>query len=133
MVTKTRGIQETANAIVVDGKAEAAPKKSSPDKTVLLQEILQLNGVLGYILKDDATATVNLKAPEKKVEYALLASQAFDAAREMQELFGLGEVESTLVDCAAMKVLCLAVGGCTVSVFMEKTANTEEIAVTCHW
>jgi predicted regulator of Ras-like GTPase activity (Roadblock/LC7/MglB family) len=117
---------------IANGASETETEEGSLDLNTCLQEVLQLNGVLGYILKNEATATVNLKNPEKKVEYALLASQTFDAAREMHEIFGLGEPESTVVECADLNVLCLNVGGSTVSVFMEKTADTEEVIATCH-
>ena len=123
MSKKKNSLQETMTTIIIDGETE----ENIPDLHASLEEILRLEGVIGYIFKDATTAKIDLKEPEKTVKYALLASEAFDASKELQALFNLGKVENTIIECKNLKVLCAVVGESTVSVFMEKTADHAEI------
>ena len=86
-----------------------------------------MEGVLGYILKNDSTATINLKDSQKTVEYALLTSQAFDAIKEFSNLFSLGKLESATIECATLKVVLVKIGEYTLNVFMGKTVEPQKV------
>ena len=129
MVKKKRSLNETVTTIFIDDEtdAEAEMDDDFTDLRTNLAEIRKSAGVIGYILKDPTTATIDLQDPAKTVEYAMLASEAFDSYEELRELFDLGDVENVLMKCKNIKLLCLALGDCTVSIFMEKTADQAEI------
>ncbi len=129
MVKKKSGLNETVTTIFVDDEtdAEAEMDDDFTDLRTNLAEIRKCEGVIGYILKDPTTATIDLQDPAKTVEYAMLASEAFDSYEELRELFDLGDAESVLMECKNIKLVCLAIGDCTVGIFMEKTADQAEI------
>ncbi len=88
-----------------------------------LVEISKLKGVLGYILRSNSTATLDISESDKIIQYALLSSQINDGCQEMAKQFNLGETESMLVEGANVKVLCMNIGENKISVFMEKSAT----------
>src|ERR1700690_3805750 len=85
-----------------------------------LAEISKLKGVLGYILRSNTTAIVDLSESDKIIQYAILSSQINDGCQEMAKQFNLGETESMLVEGANVKVLCMNIGENKISVFMER-------------
>jgi hypothetical protein len=125
MAKKRQELTETVTTIMINGKT-FAETDAVRDLRVLLSEIRKRTGVIGYILKEAATATVNLQDSAKTVEYAMLASEAFDSYADLL-LFDMGEPESILIDCKNLKVLCVVLGERTVSIFMEKTADSDGI------
>ena len=84
-----------------------------------IQEIRKRSDVVGYILKGDSKATVDINDSEKIIAYAMLSSQTFEAAESMAETFRLGDSESILIEGKDLKVLCLDLGGNKISIFME--------------
>jgi len=84
-----------------------------------IQEIRKRTDVVGYILKGDSKATVDLNDSEKIIEYAMLSSQTFEAAKALAETFRIGDSESMLIEGKDLKVLCLDLGGNKISIFME--------------
>jgi len=84
-----------------------------------IQEIRKRTDVVGYILKGDSKATVDLNDSEKIIEYAMLSSQTFEAAKALAETFRIGDSESILIEGKDLKVLCLDLGGNKISIFME--------------
>jgi hypothetical protein len=129
MVKKKRSLNETVTTISIGDETdvEAEMDDDFTDLRINLAEIRKCAGVIGYILKDATTATIDLQDLAKTVEYAMLASEAFDSYEELWGLFDLGGVENVLMKCKNFKMLCLALGDCTVSIFMEKTADQAEI------
>ena len=129
MVKKKRTLNETATTILINDEthAEAEMADDFTDVRASLAEIRKCAGVIGHILRNATTATIDLQDPAKTVEYAMLASEAFDSYEELRKLFCLGDIENVLINCKNIKLLCLALGDCTVSIFMEKTANQAEI------
>ncbi len=91
-----------------------------------LDEIKTYEGVVGYILRNSTSAAIDLKDPTKIIDYAILSSSAFDASEVLVEGFGLGNVESILVEGKDAKMLSLTIEENRVSVFMEKDANSEK-------
>ncbi|MCW4028626.1 MAG: roadblock/LC7 domain-containing protein [Candidatus Bathyarchaeota archaeon] len=88
-----------------------------------LTQIRKLKGVLGYILRSDTSAIVDLPGKDTVCQYAILSAQMHDASLEVSQLFDLGQPESLIVEGKTAKLLCLAVGENKVSVFMEKDAS----------
>jgi len=88
-----------------------------------LAEIRKLKGVIGYILRSSTSAIIDLAAPDKIIEYAVLSSQMHDSSQEITKQFNLGETESILVEGKNVKVLCMSIGENKISVFMEKSAT----------
>jgi hypothetical protein len=71
-----------------------------------LAEICKLKGVIGYILRSDTSAMIDLTEQDKIIEQ-----------------FNMAEIESVLVEGKNVKVLCMSIGENRISVFMEKTAT----------
>jgi predicted regulator of Ras-like GTPase activity (Roadblock/LC7/MglB family) len=92
-----------------------------------LEEIKNYDGVLGYILRNATSASIDLKEPTKIIDYATLSSTAFDATEELSELFELGNVRNIVVDGKNLKMLSLTVEENKISVFMENDADTERV------
>jgi predicted regulator of Ras-like GTPase activity (Roadblock/LC7/MglB family) len=88
-----------------------------------LTEIRKLNGVLGYILRSNTSAIIDLNETNKIIDYAILSSQMNDSSIEIAKQFNLGEIECILVEGENVKVLCMTMGENKISIFMEKTAT----------
>ena len=88
-----------------------------------LAEIRKLKGVIGYILRSNTSAVIDLNEQDKIIEYAFLSSQMHDSSQEITKQFNLGETESILVEGKNVKVLCMSIGENKISVFMEKSAT----------
>ena len=128
MAKKKRNLSETTTTVIIEDKTtEDEEEHDGANLRANLEEVLFCSGVTGYILKDSTSATIDLPDPEKTIEYAMLASQAFDSAEELRELFSLGNIEYTLTECSDLKVLCATFGESTVSIFMEKNVDHSEI------
>ena len=92
-----------------------------------LEEIKNYDGVLGYILRNATSASIDLKEPAKIIDYATLSSTAFDASEELSKLFELGNVKNIVVDGKNLKMLSLSVEENKISVFMENDADAEKV------
>jgi predicted regulator of Ras-like GTPase activity (Roadblock/LC7/MglB family) len=88
-----------------------------------LMEIRKLKGVLGYLLRNNTSAVIDLTEQDKLCEYALLSFKIHESGLDVAKQFKLGETESVLVEGKDMKVLCMSIGENKISVFMEKAAT----------
>jgi len=88
-----------------------------------LAEIRKLKGVIGYILRNNTSAIIDLNEQDKIIQYAVLSTQMHDSSREIAKQFNLGGTESILVEGKNVKVLCMSIGENKISVFMEKSAT----------
>jgi len=127
MVKKKRSIHETATTVIVDDVTSSEEDQVFTDLSKNLAEIRKAKGVVGYILRSTTAATIDLKEPEKIVEYAILSSQVLDSSREISDLFDLGDVESILIEGKETKALCIVIGENKISIFMEKNADHADI------
>jgi predicted regulator of Ras-like GTPase activity (Roadblock/LC7/MglB family) len=127
MVKQKRSIHETATTVIVDDVTSSEEDQVFTDLSKNLAEIRKAEGVVGYILRSTTAATIDLKEPEKLIEYAILSSQVLDSSREISELFELGDVENILVKGKEIKVLCVVIGENKISIFMEKNADHADI------
>jgi predicted regulator of Ras-like GTPase activity (Roadblock/LC7/MglB family) len=91
-----------------------------------LEEIKDYEGVIGYILRNSTSAAIDLKDPTKIIEYAIVSSSAFDAGKELSDLFDLDTVKSIIVEGKELKMLCVTIDENKVSVFMDKNASHEK-------
>jgi len=130
MVKKKQGIQETETAIVVDEDEIATTPEDDQtfkDLSDKLAEIRKDNGVIGYIIRNKTSATIDLDKPEKIVEYAIFSSQVLDSSQEISDQFELGNVENVLIKGKESKALCMNIEGNKISIFMEKNADHADI------
>jgi predicted regulator of Ras-like GTPase activity (Roadblock/LC7/MglB family) len=88
-----------------------------------LAEIRKLKGVMGYILRSNTSAIIDLTEQEKIIEYAILLSQITESSNEMAKQFNLADIESVLVEGKFIKVLCMSIGDNRIGIFMERTAT----------
>jgi predicted regulator of Ras-like GTPase activity (Roadblock/LC7/MglB family) len=88
-----------------------------------LAEIRKLKGVMGYILRSNKSAIIDLTEQGKTIEYAVLSFQISESTSEMAKQFSLADIESILVEGKSVKVLCMSIGENKIGVFMEKTAT----------
>lgn len=92
-----------------------------------LEEIKNCDGVVGYILRNTSSASIDLKDPAKMIDYAILSSTAFDATEEVSDLFELGKVNDIIVNGKNVRMLSLTVEENKISIFMENSADTEKV------
>jgi predicted regulator of Ras-like GTPase activity (Roadblock/LC7/MglB family) len=95
-----------------------------------LEEIKKHDGVVGYILRNTTSASIDLKEPARIIDYAILSSATFDATEEVSDLFELGNIKSITVKGKNVKMLSLTVEQNKISIFMENNADTEKVLET---
>lgn len=88
-----------------------------------LAEIRKMKGVLGYIMRGNTSAVLDLAERDKISQYAFLSNQLHESCLEIAKQLGVAEIESALVEGKTQKVLFMKIGENKISVFMEKTAN----------
>jgi predicted regulator of Ras-like GTPase activity (Roadblock/LC7/MglB family) len=92
-----------------------------------LSEIRKLKGVIGYILRGNTSAMLDLDELDKISQYAALAYQLNESGLEIAKQLNVAEVESVLVEGGNQKVLFMRIGENKISVFMEKSASHSSI------
>ena len=92
-----------------------------------LQEIKEQEGIIGYILRDEKSASIDLKDPKKIIEYAMLSSTAFDVGLDISEDLQMGELQTILLESEETKLLSMNIDDQRLSLFMEKNVNHEKI------
>ena len=131
MVKKRKSIHETTTTVMIDDESAVTSVEENQafeNLSAQLAEIRKCNGVVGYILRSATSATIDLKEPEKIVEYAILSSQVLESSHEISELFDIGNVENILVEGKNIKALCMTIGENKISIFMEKTVDHADIS-----
>jgi predicted regulator of Ras-like GTPase activity (Roadblock/LC7/MglB family) len=128
-MAKKKSTQENATPIIVDEDEIAKPEEDQTFKDLneKLTKIRKNKGVIGYILRNTTSATIDLKEPEKIVEYAIFSSQVMDSSQEISNLLETGDVENVLIEGKENKVLCMKIDGNKISIFMEKDAEDTDI------
>jgi predicted regulator of Ras-like GTPase activity (Roadblock/LC7/MglB family) len=127
---KKKSQQEAATTVIVDEdelSSTSEEEQAFTDLSNKLAEIRKGKGVTGYIIRNTTSATIDLKEPEKIVEYAIFSSQVIDSTREISDLFELGDVESILVEGKENNALCMTINGNKISIFMEKDVDHADI------
>ena len=88
-----------------------------------LAEIRKLKGIMGYILRSNTSAIIDLTEEEKIIEYAILLSQITESSNAMAKQFNFADIESVLVEGKFVKVLCMSICDNRIGIFMERTAT----------
>jgi predicted regulator of Ras-like GTPase activity (Roadblock/LC7/MglB family) len=130
MVKKKQSQQENASPVIVDDDELDATPEEDETYTGLsntLAEIRKDKDIIGYILRSTTSATIDLKEPEKLVEYAIFSSQVLDSTQEISDLFELGKVNSVLIEGKENSALCMKIEENKISIFMEKSADYADI------
>ena len=121
--------QKTNSEIATEFAYDAAVISVGDDNSVFtslatsLAEIRKLKGVIGYILRSNTSAIIDLTEQDKTIEYAILSSQISESSPEMAKQFSMADIESVLVEGKSVKVLCMSIGENRIGIFMEKTAT----------
>lgn len=105
-------------------------KERSDAEENLKQDIEKINskdGVIGYILRNSTSASIDLKDPTKIIDFAVLSSSAFEACEELSKTFDLGKVKHSLVKGDSVKLLSFISGENKVSVFMENKVDHKTV------
>lgn len=88
-----------------------------------LAEIRKLKGVMGYILRSNTAAIIDLTPKESIIEYAMLSSQIHASGMGIAKQFNLTDIESVLVEGKTAKVVLISIGENRLSIFMDKTCD----------
>jgi len=102
-------------------------QKRNETLDIKLQNIKTREGIIGYIIRDSKSASVDMKDPTKIIDYALLASTLHDSVKSMISTFELDNVNSIVVEGKDVKVLSLTIGDNRISIFMNKNVNHNAI------
>jgi predicted regulator of Ras-like GTPase activity (Roadblock/LC7/MglB family) len=92
-----------------------------------LQEIKDQEGIIGYILRGTKSASIDLKDPQKIIDYAVLSSTTFDSSTNMAEALQMGEPKKIVIESEETKLLSMNVNNHRLSIFMEKTVNHNKL------
>jgi predicted regulator of Ras-like GTPase activity (Roadblock/LC7/MglB family) len=129
MANKKQITQNTQSPVVVESQEktenEASPFKDLSEK---LKSIRKSKGVIGYIIRNGASASIDLEEPEKLVEYAIFTSQVIDSSQELANLFTIGDVKNVLVEGKELNVLNLIVKENKINIFLKKDVDHRKIA-----
>ena len=129
-MVKKKQSQENLTAIMVDAdelSANFEENETYKDLTDKLAKIRKESGVVGYIIRNATSAAIDLKEPEKLVEYAIFSSQLLDSSQEISDKFKLGDITNVLIEGKQNKALCMNIEGNKISIFMEKDADDADI------
>jgi predicted regulator of Ras-like GTPase activity (Roadblock/LC7/MglB family) len=97
------------------------------DLLTLLAEVKDCEGVVGYILRNQTSALIDLEDSAKITDYALLSSLTFEASRNLSDVFDLGDIRNIFFEGKNIKILTVTTDDNKVSVFMEKSADVEKV------
>lgn len=92
-----------------------------------LENIKAREGIIGYILRNPKSASVNIKDPSKIIDYAVLSSTVLDSGEYMTNTFELGKINNIVVEGKNVRLLSLTIGNHRVSVFMDKKVDHNAI------
>ena len=129
MVRQKKNLEETASEL-----EPIAVEKATYEDNVrsILEEIKKCDGVIGYILRNTTSATIDLNDPTKLIDYATLSSSTFEASEQLSELFDLGKIKIMKVEGKDINTLHLCIDENDISIFMEKDVDSKRILEKMH-
>lgn len=95
-----------------------------------LQTLKEQEGILGYILRDSKSASVDLRDPTKLIDYAILSSTAREISHSMTESLQLGEVDTIVVESETTKLVSMNINNYHISLFMKKDVDHTQLSKT---
>jgi len=84
-------------------------------------------GIIGYILRNAKSASIDLKDPTKIIDYAVLSYSALEASEELSNTFELGDIKYIIVEGNTVKLLSFTIEDNKVSVFMKKNVDHRRV------
>jgi predicted regulator of Ras-like GTPase activity (Roadblock/LC7/MglB family) len=114
-------VAETNEPIVVDSSDFESRLRAN------MEEIRNYDGVVGYILKNTTSASIDVKDPTKITDYAMLSSTIFDMTEEFSTLFNLEDVKDIIINGKNLKIVSLSVGKNRISIFLESNSDTDKV------
>ena len=100
---KQKAFIETAltNDIVVASVDEE--NSAFANLSASLAEIRKLKGVIGYIIRSDTSAVIDIADSDSIFQYAMLTSEIHESSVEIAKQFNLGTTESLLLEGEKLK------------------------------
>jgi predicted regulator of Ras-like GTPase activity (Roadblock/LC7/MglB family) len=92
-----------------------------------LEEIRNYDGIVGYILKNTNSASIDLKDPAKIIDYAILSSTTFDSTEELSKLFNLEGIKDITINGKNLKMISLTIEKNRISVFLENSSDADRV------
>jgi predicted regulator of Ras-like GTPase activity (Roadblock/LC7/MglB family) len=114
-------VAETNEPIVVDSSDFESKLRAN------MEEIRNYDGVVGYILRNTTSASIDVKDPTKIMDYAMLSSAIFEMTEEFSTLFNLEDVKDIIIKGKDLKIVSLNVGKNRISIFLESNADTDKV------
>lgn len=99
----------------------------APTINTVLSELKSKEGIIGYILRNTRSASIDLNDPTKIIDYAVLSSSAIDTGDELAQMFDLGEIKRVIIEGKTAKLLSVTVDENNISVFMDKNVDHNQI------
>jgi hypothetical protein len=114
-------VTETTEPIAVESAAFESALRAN------LEEIRNYDGVVGYILQNTTSASIDLKDPAKIIDYAILSSTTFESTEELLKLFNIEEAKDIIIKGKNLKMVSLTIEKNRISIFLENGSDIEKV------
>jgi len=105
--------------------------KDKPEELANLRFILEgirsKEGIIGYILRNSKSASVDLNDPAKIIDYAMLSAELLETGEVATEIFDVGLINCVVIEGNDVKALSLVMGDQRLSIFMSKEVDHNKI------
>lgn len=112
---------ETAEPTVIENATFESTLRAN------LEEIRNYDGIVGYILKNTNSASIDLKDPAKIIDYAILSSITFDSTEELSKLFNLKGIKDIIINGKNLKMISLTIEKNRISIFLENSSDADRV------
>lgn len=102
-------------------------QRNTEDLQSSLRNLKTKEGIIGYILRAPKSASIDINDPTKIIDYAVMSSTVLDAGESLSSTFELGKMHKVILEGKDAKMLTLRVGDNSLSIFMNKSTNPDEI------
>lgn len=112
---------ETAEPTVIENATFESTLRAN------LEEIRNYDGIVGYILKNTNSASIDLKDPAKIIDYAILSSTTFDSTEKLSKLFNLKGIKDIIINGKNLKMISLTIEKNRISIFLENSSDADRV------
>jgi hypothetical protein len=112
---------ETAEPTVIENATFESTLRAN------LEEIRNYDGIVGYILKNTNSASIDLKDPAKIIDYAILSSTTFDSTEELSKLFNLEGIKDIIINGKNLRMISLTIEKNRISIFLENSSDADRV------
>ena len=122
-------LKEEESTIAIDFEEETKEETVTKSEKLKenINEVKAKEGMIGYILRNANSASIDLKDPTRIIDYAVLSSSTLEASQELSDTFELGDVKHILVEGNTAKLFSFTVEDNKISLFMEKKVDHNRI------